>query len=83
MSLSHVRNLMLASVAAVASSQSQTPETFMYTLGGTTAVGGNELSFGNVLPETIMPWGFSGWAPVTNLNAGSWWFTAEESTLCA
>lgn len=42
------------------------PEEWVNTLGGTKAIGGQEDSFGNVLPEVTLPWGFNGWMPVSN-----------------
>ena len=59
-------------------------EEYMSTLSGTgqkgvqTGVEDQELSFGNVLPETQLPWGMNGWAPVTDITAGSWWFSSFD-----
>jgi putative alpha-1,2-mannosidase len=58
----------------------------MSTLGGTASklssgADSQELSFGNVLPEVQVPWGFNGWAPTTALNSGSWWFDGRASNL--
>ena len=57
------------------------PEEFVNTLGGTKAIGGQEDSFGNVLPEVTYPWGFNGWAPTTTLGNGNWWFQSEDRSL--
>lgn len=59
-------------------------EEYMTTLSGTgqkgSAVGveNQELSYGNVLPETLLPWAMNGWAPVTDIAAGSWWFSSFD-----
>jgi putative alpha-1,2-mannosidase len=39
------------------------PEEYMYTLGGTRNLGGQENSAGNVMPDVQMPWGFATWSP--------------------
>ena len=57
------------------------PEEWVNTLGGTKAVGGQEDSFGNILPEVTFPWGFNGWAPTTTLGNGNWWFQSEDRNL--
>ena len=71
--------LVLFAAPAVALSGEQ----FMSTLSGTYQKGGSgaasqELSFGNVLPETQLPWAQSGWAPVTDLSSGSWFFSSRD-----
>ena len=57
------------------------PEEWVNTLGGTKAIGGQEDSFGNVLPEVTFPWGFNGWAPTTTLGNGGWFFQSEDRNL--
>lgn len=51
------------------------PEEFMSTLGGTRNYGGNENSFGNVMPDVCLPWSFATWAPSNDITSnGGWWF---------
>jgi putative alpha-1,2-mannosidase len=57
------------------------PEEYIFTLGGTQNVGGQEISNGNVNPEVSLPWGFNGWAPQTSLDGGGWWFFSESHNL--
>lgn len=57
------------------------PEEWVNTLGGTKAIGGQEDSFGNILPEVSYPWGFNGWAPITNPGNGGWWFQSEDRNI--
>jgi hypothetical protein len=57
------------------------PEDFVNTPGGTKAIGGQEDSFGNVLPEVTMPWGFNGWTPVTTLDTSGWFFHSEARNI--
>jgi hypothetical protein len=52
----------------------------MYTLGGTRNLGGQENSFGNVLPDVQLPWAFSSWAPSNDAGSGGGWFFYEQST---
>lgn len=86
MSRGGARTLVGTLAAAAASSASAfTPnpnyEEYIYTAGGTANLGPSELSYGNVLPEVLVPWGFNGWAPVTSLTGGSWWSDARASNL--
>ena len=67
--------------AALRAAPIANPEEWVNTLGGTKAIGGQEDSFGNVLPEVTMPWGFNGWAPETNPGNGGWWFQSEDRNL--
>ncbi len=53
---------------ANASAPITNPEEWVNILGGTRGIGGQEDSFGNVLPEVTYPWGFNGWAPTTTLG---------------
>ena len=64
-------SLMLASTAAVPN-----PEDFVNILGGTKSK--DDMSHGNILPETQMPWGFNGWAPLTDTANGNFWFYSES-----
>lgn len=48
------------------------PEDYVNTLGGTDSR--YDFSRGNVLPVVSTPWGFNGWAPLTDNGDGSWWF---------
>ena len=66
---------------ALAFTPNPNPEEYISILGGTANLGSSELSFGNVLPEVQVPWGFNGWAPTTSLNSGSWWFDGRASNL--
>ena len=74
----------LLSLAALTAAQFLPFEEYMLTLGGTgqkgvqTGAEDQELSYGNVLPETLLPWAMNGWAPVTDISAGSWWFSAFD-----
>lgn len=53
------------------------PEEYVNVLGGTKSR--YDLSHGNILPETQVPWGFNGWAPSTDETQGSWWFYSESA----
>ncbi len=57
------------------------PEEWVNTMGGTKAIGGQEDSFGNVLPEVTMPWGFNGWTPVNTLDTSGWFFHSEARNI--
>jgi putative alpha-1,2-mannosidase len=56
------------------------PEEYMNILGGTQNYGSSELSFGNVMPDVTLPWGFSAWAPQQG-SSGNWWFDSSYSYL--
>ena len=79
------RLLLLPAIAAGLTPPLNAGEQFMSTLGGTAQKGGSngaatqELSFGNVLPETQLPWAQSGWSPVTDLSSGSWFFSSRDN----
>ena len=56
----------------------------MNTLGGTRNLGGNENSFGNVMPDVAMPWGFATWAPSNDITStGGWWFDSASTHLAS
>lgn len=52
------------------------PEEYVNVLGGTKSR--MDMSGGNVLPETQVPWGFNGWAPTTEPDQLIWFY--PEST---
>ncbi|CAK0904634.1 unnamed protein product [Prorocentrum cordatum] len=41
---------------------------------------GQHHSAGNTLPLVARPWGFNHWAPVSTLDATSWWFDSTADT---
>jgi putative alpha-1,2-mannosidase len=62
----------------------QNPEKYANVLGGTQSK--YDMSHGNVLPESQLPWAFNGWAPQTNgaqssnpnaQSSNKWWFSSE------
>jgi predicted alpha-1,2-mannosidase len=71
---------LVAAVAAAASPKSS--EEYINILGGTSNL--FDFSFGNVLPETQMPWGFNGFAPETDGtgtdvdSSSGFWFYAKS-----
>jgi len=40
-----------------------------------------DLSHGNILPEVVLPWGFNGWAPMTDNTQGNWWFHSDDFSI--
>jgi len=68
--------VMLLAVGAAATARSvrsspANPEELMSTLGGTRNLGGQENSYGNVMPDVQMPWGFATWAPSNDVRKAS------------
>ena len=61
--------LLLVSTAAIAAGAVKAPEEFIDVNTGTANT--FDFSRGNVLPESCMPWGFNGFAPVTGGVQGS------------
>jgi putative alpha-1,2-mannosidase len=57
------------------------PEEWVNTLGGTKAIGGQEDSFGNILPEVTYPWGFNGWTAQTTMDTSGWFFHSEARNI--
>jgi putative alpha-1,2-mannosidase len=58
------------------------PVDFVNVLGGTNNLGSQDISYGNVLPEVLLPWGFDGWAPQTSPPSESgWWFLSSAHNL--
>jgi putative alpha-1,2-mannosidase len=81
--------LLLAAPAAAFSSKHKLgadapPEEYVNVLGGTNNLGSQDVSYGNVLPEVALPWGFNGWAPQTSppdASGNGWWFLSGAHTL--
>jgi putative alpha-1,2-mannosidase len=74
---SSVRDYKPPGAAAYKGGAITNPEDWVSTLTGTRALGGQEVSYGNVLPEVTYPWGFNGWVPASNLDTGGWFFHSE------
>ena len=68
------------SAAAAAAAPVANPEELMNTLGGTQNYGGQENSFGNVMPDVLMPWGFATWSPDNQADSGGGWYFYSQST---
>ena len=72
--------LVLAGVAAAAAATLaaaiSSPVDYVSTLGGTQSR--TDLSTGNILPEVQLPWAFNGWAPISDMDQGSWWFYSNS-----
>ena len=80
-------SLRLAAAAALASASLAAaftavanPEELMNTLGGTRNLGGQEDSFGNVMPDVLLPWGFATWSASNAADSSGGWFFYSEST---
>jgi predicted alpha-1,2-mannosidase len=69
--------LLLASASAAPVAN---PEELMNTLGGSRNLGGQENSFGNVMPDVLMPWGFATWSPDNAADSSGGWYFYSEST---
>jgi hypothetical protein len=66
-------------LAAVASARGQNapanPEELVNIVGGTQSK--EDFSYGNIMPDTTLPWGFNAWAAQTNLDR-QWWFASWD-----
>ena len=67
-------------LAAAAASAAANNEELMNTLGGSRNLGGQENSHGNVMPDVLMPWGFSTWSPDNQADSGGGWYFYDQST---
>lgn len=52
----------------------------MDTNTGTFNLGGQENSWGNVMPDVLLPWGFATWSPSNDITSGGGWFFDSHST---
>jgi putative alpha-1,2-mannosidase len=60
------------------------PEEFMDTNTGTYNLGGQENSYGNVMPDVLLPWGFATWSPSNDIGStGGWFFDSHSTHLAA
>jgi putative alpha-1,2-mannosidase len=71
--------LLIVGVNGYGISDTVAPEELVNILSGTHSR--FDLSHGNILPEVSMPWGFNGWAPMTDSTAGSWWFHSDDYSI--
>jgi predicted alpha-1,2-mannosidase len=78
--VSVISGLVAISVVNAISLPVSNPEEYMYTLGGTRNLGGQENSAGNVMPDVQMPWGFATWSPDNQADSGGGWFFYDQST---
>ena len=62
--------------AAASRAAPANPEEFVNILGGTQSK--EDFSYGNIMPDTTLPWGFNAWAPQTNNAGNGWWFTSWD-----
>ena len=54
----------------------------MDTNTGTFNLGGQENSYGNVMPDVTLPWAFATWAPSNDITSGGgWWFDSHATHL--
>ena len=71
--------LLVTTLLTLAAAQTAHPEEYINVNTGTANT--EDMSRGNVLPEATLPWGFNGWAPITESgevdNTGGFWFSSR------
>ena len=71
----------LSAVAvALAYTPNPNPEELMNTNTGTYNLGGQENSYGNIMPDVLLPWGFATWSPSNDISSGGGWYFDSHST---